>query len=212
MSAAERAMGRLTARRGERVLGILTLIAMATSLVLSLVVSPPDVEQGQVIRLMYVHVPAAWLAYLSFGVVLLGSVAYLITRKVRWDRLAAASAEVGVLFTFLTLVVGSIWAKPVWGVWWTWDPRLTTTAVMFLVYVGYLACVVSRQPDQARPVVGRGRHRRVRQRPARPPLGPAVARRAPAPLRGSSAFRTSCRAWPPRSSSPSAPSPSCTCT
>jgi heme exporter protein C len=96
MSAAERAMGRLTARRGERVLGILTLIAMATSLVLSLVVSPPDVEQGQVIRLMYVHVPAAWLAYLSFGVVLVGSVAYLITRKVRWDRLAAASAEVGV--------------------------------------------------------------------------------------------------------------------
>ncbi len=139
MSAAERAMGRLTARRGERVLGILTLVAMAVSLLLSLVVSPPDVEQGPVIRLMYVHVPAAWLAYLSFAVVLVGSVAYLLTRKVRWDRLAAASAEVGVLFTFLTLVVGSIWAKPVWGVWWTWDPRLTTTAVMFLVYVGYLA-------------------------------------------------------------------------
>jgi heme exporter protein C len=92
-----------------------------------------------------VHVPSAWLAYLAFVVVFVASVAYLRTKRTRWDRLAAASAEVGVLFTALTLVIGAIWAKPVWGTWWTWDPRLTTTAVMLLIYVGYLA--VRRLPD-----------------------------------------------------------------
>lgn len=139
MSAAERLMGKLTARRSERALAVLALAAMTASAVLSLIVSPPDAEQGNLIRLMYVHVPAAWVAYLAFGVVFVASVAYLITTKARWDRLAAASAEVGVLFTALTIVLGSIWARPVWGTWWTWDPRLTTTAIMLLIYVGYLA-------------------------------------------------------------------------
>jgi heme exporter protein C len=138
-------MGKLTARTGERVLGILAGLALIASLILSLIVSPPDVEQGNLIRLMYVHVPAAWVAYLSFGVVFIASVAYLITKRTRWDRLGAASAEIGVLFTALTIVLGSIWAKPVWGTWWTWDPRLTTTAIMLLIYVGYLA--VRRLPD-----------------------------------------------------------------
>lgn len=121
------------------------MAAAIASAVLSLIVSPPDAEQGSLIRLMYVHVPSAWVAYLAFGVVFAASVAYLITTKTRWDRLAAASAEVGVLFTALTIVLGSIWAKPVWGTWWTWDPRLTTTAIMLLIYVGYLA--VRRLPD-----------------------------------------------------------------
>jgi heme exporter protein C len=145
VSAAERAMGKLTARPGERALGFLALAAAIASAVLSLVVSPPDAEQGSLIRLMYVHVPSAWVAYLAFGVVFVASLAYLITARTRWDRLAAASAEVGVLFTALTIVLGSIWAKPVWGTWWTWDPRLTTTAIMLLIYVGYLA--VRRLPD-----------------------------------------------------------------
>jgi heme exporter protein C len=145
MSTAEKAMGRLTARTGERVLGAVALAAVGASAVMSLVVSPPDVEQGELIRLMYVHVPAAWVAYLSFGVVFVASLAYLKTKRIRWDRLAAASAEVGVVFTALTIVLGSIWAKPVWGTWWTWDPRLTTTAIMLLIYLGYLA--VRRIPD-----------------------------------------------------------------
>ncbi len=145
MSLAEKAMGKLTARVGERVLAALAGAAAVASAVMSLVVSPPDVEQGTLIRLMYVHVPSAWVAYLSFGVVFIASIAYLKTRRTRWDRLAAASAEVGVLFTALTIVLGSIWAKPVWGTWWTWDPRLTTTAIMLLIYVGYLA--VRRIPD-----------------------------------------------------------------
>jgi heme exporter protein C len=138
-------MGKLTARRGERVLAVLSVAALVASAVLSLWVSPPDAEQGQVVRLMYIHVPAAWLAYLAFTVVFVASIAYLRTNKTRWDRLAAASAEIGVLFTALTIVLGSLWGRPVWGVWWTWDPRLTTTAILLLIYLGYLA--VRRLPD-----------------------------------------------------------------
>jgi heme exporter protein C len=145
MSATERALSKLAARRGERILGWLALAAVAASAVMSLIVSPRDAEQGNLVRIMYVHVPAAWLAYLSFAVVFVASIAYLKTKRTRWDRLAAASAEIGVLFTGLTIVLGSLWAKPVWGTYWTWDPRLTTTAVLLLIYVGYLA--VRRLPD-----------------------------------------------------------------
>lgn len=101
--------------------------------------APPDRLQGNLQRLMYVHVPAAWLAYLSFAITFGASVGWLWKRTARLDRLAAASAEVGVFFTGLTIVLGSVWGKPVWGVWWTWDPRLVTTALMFFVYLGYLA-------------------------------------------------------------------------
>ena len=115
MSSAERMMGKLTARRGERVLGVVTLAALATSAVMSLAVAPPDAEQRNAQRLMYIHVPSAWLAYLAFAVVFVASIAYLKTKKTRWDRLAAASAEVGVLFTALAIALGSIWGKPIWG-------------------------------------------------------------------------------------------------
>ena len=145
MSTAERAMAKVTARRGERALAALTVAALAVTAVMSLVVAPPDAEQGNVQRLMYIHVPSAWLAYLSFAVVFMSSIAYLKTKRIRWDRLAAASAEVGVLFTALAIVLGSLWGKPIWGTWWTWDPRLTTTAILLLIYVGYLA--VRRLPD-----------------------------------------------------------------
>jgi len=135
----ERLLGRLTSRRGERWMGIGALTALAASAVLSLAVVPPDASQGNVQRLMYVHVPAAWLAYLSFTVVFGASALYLLTKRGHWDRLAVASAEIGVLFTALTIVLGSIWGYPTWGTWWTWDPRLTTTAIMLLIYAGYLA-------------------------------------------------------------------------
>lgn len=145
MSTAERLMAKMTARRGERALGAAALMGLTATAVFGLLVTPPDADEGNVFRLIYVHVPSAWLAYLSFLVVFVCSVVYLVTKRIRWDRLAAASAEVGVIFILLTLVVGSIWAKPTWGTWWTWDPRLTTTAVLFLVYVAYLA--VRRLPD-----------------------------------------------------------------
>jgi heme exporter protein C len=101
--------------------------------------APPDRLQGNLQRLMYVHVPAAWLAYLAFAVTFGASLAWLWRRRPGADRLAAASAEVGVFFTGLALVLGSVWGKPVWGVWWTWDPRLVTTALLLFVYLGYLA-------------------------------------------------------------------------
>jgi heme exporter protein C len=103
-----------------------------------LLLVPADALQGEVQRLMYIHVPAAWLAMLSFFVVFVMSVLYLVQRDLRWDRVAASSAEIGVVFTALTLLLGSLWGKPTWGVWWTWDPRLTTTAILLMIYVGYL--------------------------------------------------------------------------
>jgi len=99
----------------------------------------PDVVQGQLSRIMFVHVPSAWLAYLAFGVTMLASAMYLWKRDLLWDRVALASSEIGVVFTGLAIGLGMIWGKPTWGVWWTWDARLTLTAIMFFVYLGYLA-------------------------------------------------------------------------
>jgi heme exporter protein C len=120
---------------------LLEIVTIASALVatgLALVWAPPDAIQGDVQRVMYVHVPSAWTAYLAFVVVFVASVGWLWTRRPVFDAIAVSSAEIGVLLTGLTLVAGSIWAKPTWGVWWTWEPRLITTAVMFVMYVGYL--------------------------------------------------------------------------
>jgi heme exporter protein C len=141
----QRSLAKLTTRCGELVLGAVALAGLVAAAIMALVVAPPDAEQGNVQRLMYVHVPSAWLAYLSFAVVFVCSIAYLVTKRIRYDRVAHASAEIGVLFTALAIVLGALWGKPVWGTWWTWDPRLTATAVMLLIYVGYLA--VRRLPD-----------------------------------------------------------------
>ena len=120
------------------VLGWLAAVALAAGLVAAFGYAPREVVQGNVQRIMYLHVPSVLTAYLAYGLVLLGSVLYLATRGRRWDRLAACAAELGVLFTAITIVSGSIWGKPTWGTWWTWDARLTSTAVLLLVYVGYL--------------------------------------------------------------------------
>jgi heme exporter protein C len=93
---------------------------------------------GQLQRIFYIHVPAAWLAYLAFAIVLVASVAYLRTGGRGWDLLAHSAAELGVVFTTLVLVTGPIWGRPVWGTWWHWDARLTSTLVLWLTYVGYL--------------------------------------------------------------------------
>lgn len=98
----------------------------------------PDASGGPLQRIFYVHVPSAWVAYLAFAVVFIGSVAYLRTESRRWDLLAHSAAEIGVVFTSLVLITGPIWARPVWGTWWQWDARLTSALVMWLTYVGYL--------------------------------------------------------------------------
>jgi heme exporter protein C len=117
----------------------ITPVALIASQVGFVLASAPDRDMGHLQKIMYVHVPAAWNAFLAFLWVFIQSSRYLITRNERADLQAAAGAEVGAVLTGLTLMLGSIWGRPTWGVWWTWDARLTSTAVLFLVYVGYLA-------------------------------------------------------------------------
>jgi heme exporter protein C len=124
--------------RWAPLLEIVTVATVIVATLMALVWAPPDAVQGDVQRIMYVHVPSAWTAYLAFVVVFLASVGWLWTKHPLFDAIAVSSAEIGVLFTGLTLIAGSIWAKPTWGVWWTWEPRLVTTAVMLVMYVGYL--------------------------------------------------------------------------
>ena len=145
--------------------------------------APPDAVQGDAQRLMYLHVPAAWLAYLAFGVTALASALWLWprTRADGLGPLAGASAELGVMFTGLTLVLGSLWGRPVWGIWWAWDARLITTAVLFFLYLGYLALRRIRPTPEARGEAVRDRRaHRVRRRADRALLGDLVADAAPA--------------------------------
>ncbi|MGY2065147.1 cytochrome c biogenesis protein CcsA [Blastococcus sp. SYSU DS0619] len=129
---------RRTPVRGDGLLATAAAVTTAVALVLALVVAPEDAVQGPAQRLMYVHVPAAWVAYLAFATVLVCSVAYLVRRELGFDRYAQAAAELGVGLTALAIALGMLWGRPVWGVWWTWDARLVTTAVLLLVYVAYL--------------------------------------------------------------------------
>ena len=121
--------------------GASVVVALAIAAAFALWISPPDAEQGDVVRLLYLHVPTIWVAYLAFFVTAVASVLWLVprTRRTEWDLLAGASAEVGVVFTGLTLIIGSIWGRPTWGTYWVWDARLTTTAILFFLYLGYLA-------------------------------------------------------------------------
>jgi heme exporter protein C len=121
-----------------RVFGWLAIAGLAAGLVMSFGVAPRELTQGNVQRIMYVHVPAAWVAYLAFVVVFAASIVYLATRRPGADRVAHASAETGVVFTGLAIAAGSLWGKPTWGTWWTWDARLTTTAILLVIYLGYL--------------------------------------------------------------------------
>jgi heme exporter protein C len=137
-------------RRGIH--GTLALIACATALIWGLIIAPPAADQGEVQRIMYLHLPSILTAYLSYFLVFIGSAMYLWKREPRDDLLAHAAAELGVLFTALTLLTGSIWGRPTWGVWWTWDARLTLTAVLLMIYCGYLM-LRSLIEDQSRAAV-----------------------------------------------------------
>ena len=120
------------------ILGGLALVFVLLGLYLGLIKAPPDANQGEVQRIMYLHIPSILTAYLAFFLVFVGSCLYLWKGERRDDILAHSAAELGVLFTALTIIEGSIWGKPTWGVWWTWDARLTLTALLLLIFVGYL--------------------------------------------------------------------------
>ena len=122
----------------NRIMLGLILTAMMSSLYLIFVVVPTDVNLGVSQRIFYIHVPLAVLSLIPPIIVFITSILYLIRRSSRWDAIAHSSVEVGLLFTTLALITGSIWARPTWGVWWTWDPRLTTSTILWLMYVGYL--------------------------------------------------------------------------
>jgi heme exporter protein C len=130
-------------------LGIVGFMALAAAQLFGLWASPPDRDMGHLQKIMYVHVPAAWTAFLCFFIVFVESARYLWTNTERHDLIAASAAEVGAVLTALTLVLGSIWGRPTWGVWWTWDARLTSTAVLLVIFVGYLAVrAFTEDPDR----------------------------------------------------------------
>ena len=129
-----------TSSLATTVLGLAALLGLAVTVGLGLGL-PASEEQGEYSRLIAIHPPLAWAAYVAVGVTALASAFWLWrrTRSITWDLLAGASAEIAVVFTGLTLVTGSIWGRPTWGVWWVWDARLTLTAIMFVLELGYLA-------------------------------------------------------------------------
>ncbi len=127
--------------------------AVAVSLGAGLFGVPPDRTMGDVFRIFFLHVPLAWIGFLALFVTMIASGLYLLRAELGFDRLAAASAEIGLLFIGLTIITGSIWGKATWGVWWDFDPRLTTTAILFVIYLGYILLRAS--------IIGRIRRARV---------------------------------------------------
>jgi heme exporter protein C len=120
------------------VLTVMTLLGVAFGLYMALVYAGTDMEQGEVQRIFYIHMPAFIGAAVAFAGTLVGGIQYLRTRNQKWDTLALAGVEVGLTLALVNLVTGSIWARPIWNTWWTWDPRLTSDAVMVLTYAAYL--------------------------------------------------------------------------
>jgi heme exporter protein C len=125
-------------KRAFPILGALTAVLLSYALYEALIAAPTDQLQGDVYRIIYYHVPSAWTAFLLFLINFVASVLYLIRRSPKADAIAVVTAEVGVVFCTIVLVTGPLWARPVWGIWWTWDVRLTSTLVLWLIYVSYL--------------------------------------------------------------------------
>ena len=124
-----------------RLLGVLTVVTalgFVLTLALGFFVAGRDIQQGEIQRIFYIHMPSFFGAFTAFGATLLGGVFYLWRRSDTWDKIAVAGAEVGLAFALINLVTGAIWARPIWNTWWTWDPRLTSAAIMVLTYAAYL--------------------------------------------------------------------------
>src|SRR5687767_14259330 len=126
------------ADRSSVILALIVMFSMGAALYAALLYAPTERIQGDVQRIFYFHVPLAWTSYLAFFVVFVTSCAYLLRRAPLMDAIARSSAEVGLLLTTLMLITGSLWARPIWGTWWSWDARLTTTLLLWFIYVGYL--------------------------------------------------------------------------
>jgi heme exporter protein C len=132
----------MNARRGSsdgkgRALGVLAGLTMLIALYMMAFYVPSDRVQGISQRIFYIHVPMAWDAFLAFFIVFIGGIMYLVRRSPGWDQLARAAAEIGLVFTSLVLITGSLWGKPIWGTWWSWDARMTSTLILWFIYLGY---------------------------------------------------------------------------
>ena len=125
-------------RPGVDWVAVLAAIAVIGTIVRAMWFTPIEVRQGAAQKIFYLHVPAAWVAFMAFGLVAIAGLLYLWLRDERLDRFAASSAEVGLVFTTVVLITGPIWARPIWGVWWTWDARLTSTLFLWFIYLGYI--------------------------------------------------------------------------
>lgn len=130
-----------TSTRGSRLLGVAVIVGIAATLLFGLVLSPRDFVQGDSVRFLYLHVPSVLATYLSFAVTAIGSIAFLWkrTRSLTWDRIAGCSAEIGIVFTALMLITGMMWGRLTWSVYWRWDARLTSSALLFVMFLAYLA-------------------------------------------------------------------------
>lgn len=116
----------------------LTFIVVSIAITFIFIVAPVERQEGIVQKIMYLHIPSAWVAFFAFFIVFVASILYLWKKEREWDIVAHSSAEVGLIFCSLVLITGPIWAKPIWGAWWVWDARLTLTLVLWLIYVAYL--------------------------------------------------------------------------
>ena len=180
--------------RGLMILTLISAVLLLAAAYGALAVAPsavgltPDETAAQ--RIIYFHVPIAWLSMLAFGVTAIASIVYLITSKRLWDSLAVSSAELGIVFTLAAMASGSLWAKPAWNTWWTWDPRLTTYTIMFLLYVAYFMLRSAMDDPARRTFRGGLRHLRVPQRAYHIHVDPLVAHYPPGADRSQERFRS----------------------
>ena len=124
-------------KRNNVIFGLIVIILMIYNLINIINNTPMVPDQFWAQKIFYFHVPIAWTGFLSYLVVMIAGILFLSTKRIIWDHLGLAAAEIGTLFILLVLITGPIWAKPIWGTWWTWEPRLTTTLILFLIYIGY---------------------------------------------------------------------------
>ncbi|MDD2920850.1 MAG: cytochrome c biogenesis protein [Anaerolineales bacterium] len=122
---------------GLKILDVVTIIVLAISAYLALFFAPTEKVMGEVQRVFYFHIGTAWVGLLGFVIAAIAGIAYLVSKNMLWDRFEVAAVEVSTVFFFITIVLGSIWARPAWNTWWTWDPRLTTAAITELIYIAY---------------------------------------------------------------------------
>ena len=142
----------------EHIAGVIGLLLLLFGNYQGLFVAPAEVMMGDVARILYVHVPAAWLSLVSFTVAFIAALGYLFNGKMSWDSAVEASCEVGVMLCTLLIILGSIFARPTWGWWWTWDPRLTASAIMLLTFIGVLMLRATVNEPSRRALLVRHRH------------------------------------------------------